>query len=127
MAEFDELKDVPGWAVSLRVLVAEIKITTAQIPTIVHALEELRANTVPMHEHLKLMNDVEELQRRDLGERSEWEEMKTRVPVLWEERAEMRGSLRALKVAMAVGAAIVSILTVITLFRELGFSISLHT
>jgi hypothetical protein len=120
-----EESSIPGWAADLRVSVAEIRGRVEQIPEISRALEELRANTVPMQEHVKLMADVEELKVRDLGARSDWSEMLDRVPKLWEERAEWRGSLRVVKWSMAVLSLVVALLTAITLLHDLGLSIQI--
>ncbi len=115
---------IPQWASDLRVSVARIEGKTEQIPDIVRNLEELRANTVPMTEHLKLMSDVEELKERDLGERSDWEEMKVRVPVLWDERSQLRGGLTTIKAAVAILGAVVVALTALEILSRLGAHIS---
>jgi hypothetical protein len=119
-----EDQTIPQWASDLRVSVAKIEGKTEQIPEIGRALEELRANTVPMNEHLKLMADVEELKSRDLGERSDWEEMKMRLPVLWDERAQLRGSLATVKVMVAILGLVVAVLTAWNLLVQTGLSIS---
>jgi hypothetical protein len=116
---------IPTWAADIRVSVAEIRGMTSQIPTIAANVEELRANTVSMQEHLKLMADVEELKERDLGARSDWTEMLDRVPKLWEERAELRGSLRVVRWAVAGLSLVVAMLTVVTLLHDMGLSIQI--
>ena len=121
---------VPVWVADLRVSVAEIKGRVEQIPEIARELEQLRAETVPMKEHLKLMNDVEELQKRDLGARSDWEDVKSRVldptgplSTLMEDRSQVRGGLRATRVVVGILSVIVLILTTITLINGLGLSV----
>jgi len=121
-----EEQSVPQWAADLRVSVAEIRGRVEQIPEINTKLEELRANTVPMTEHLKVMADVEELKRRDLGERSDWEEMKGRVPLLWEERAEMRGSIRTLRWAVAGLTLLSTVVGGLVALHDLGLQVSVH-
>lgn len=115
---------MPQWAADLRVSVAEIRGRVEQIPELGTKLEELRANTVPMTEHLKLMADVEELKRRDLGERSEWDEMKVRVPQMWEERAELRGSIRTLRWGLVLVTLLATLLTGAVALHDLGLQVS---
>lgn len=122
----DTDQTIPQWASDLRVSVARIEGKTEQIPEIVRSLEELRANTVPMSEHLKLMSDVDELKKRDLSARSDWEEMLLRVPVLWDERSQLRGSVRAYRILVAGIGFVVVVLTAFTLVRDLGVNVSLH-
>lgn len=119
-----EEQTVPQWAADLRVSVAKIEGRTEQIPELTRMLEELRANTVPMQEHVKLMADVEELKVRDLSARSDWSEMLERVPKLWEERAELRGSIRALRWLVAGVGFLVVLLTLFTLLHDLGLGVS---
>ena len=116
---------VPIWVADLRVSVAEIKGRVEQIPDLARALEELRANTVPMQEHLRLMADVDTLMKRDLEARSEWLEMKERVPALWEERAETRGSLRAMRRAGTIVSVVVLALSAFSLLHGLGLNVTL--
>lgn len=117
---------IPQWAADLRVSVAKIEGRTEQIPEISRSLEELRANTVPMTEHIKLMKDVEELKERDLGARSDWEELLKRVPVLWEERAELRGSVRTLKWLVAALGVLLTMLSAFVALHDLGVTMTVN-
>jgi hypothetical protein len=117
---------VPQWAADLRVSVAKIEGRTEQIPEISRAIEELRASTVPMHEHLKLLNDVEVLKDRDLGQRGEWEDMVERVPILWDERTRRAGERRGYRVILTSLGVMVTLLTAIELLSRLGVSVSVH-
>lgn len=93
---------IPQWAADLRVSVAKIEsvaeVTSKQLPDVLHRLEGLQANSVPMHEHLKLMNSVERLQERDLGARDTWNRMVPQVETLWNERARVIGAITVLGV-----------------------------
>lgn len=122
---------VPQWAAQLGVAVAKIEARTDEIPQIIQELKDLKANSVSMQEHVKLLNDVETLKERDLGERSDWEDIKHRVlddkgmlATIWDERAQFRGSLLVLKVLVAILGVGVAVLTMLTLFRGLGGSVS---
>lgn len=117
---------IPTWAADIRVSVAKIEGMTSQIPELGRAIEELRANTVPMSEHIKLMADVDELKERDLGQRAVWDEMVSRVPVLWEERTARAGERRAARRVIVGLTAAVSLLSIFTLLHDLGLSIALH-
>lgn len=122
----DTDQTIPQWASDLRVSVAKIEAKTEQIPEIIRSLEELRANTVSMSEHLKLMSDVDELKKRDLSARSDWDDMLERVPVLWDERSQLRGSIRASRVLLAGIGLVVTVLTAVTLVHDLGVNISVR-
>lgn len=123
--------DIPQWAANLQASVAKIEARTDAIPDIVQELKELRANTVPMQEHVKLMNDVDILKDRDLGARSDWEDIKSRVladkgmlPTLWEERVQLRGAITTLRVLFVILGLVVTVLTIATLFHGLGGNVS---
>lgn len=117
---------IPKWASDLAVSVAKIEARTDEIPRIVVELKELKATTVPMHEHLKLLKDVEELKDRDVGSRSDWEEMRRQVPVLWSAYEQQQGK-RALVLdwRMAIMLLIAIIGTVATL-RSAGVYVGIH-
>ena len=108
---------IPQWAANLQASVARIEGQVAQIPDVVKELKEVRANTVPMQEHLKLMNDVDMLKNQNLGEQSDWEEMKVRMPVLWERHIQTQGALRFIRAWVAA-------ITFAVLL--LGFLITVH-
>ena len=115
---------IPKWASDLAVGVAEIKGKTDQIPGIVQELKEVKATMVPRSEHLKLLQDVENLKERDLSARGNWEEMVHRVPILWDERTQQRGAMAFLRVMVAVLGAIVVALTAWTLAHNAGIRIT---
>ena len=72
-------------------------------------LNKLRSQVVPMSEHEHLMSRVDQLWTRDLGARSDWDEIVHRVPVLWDERTRFRAILAAvafIEVAAGAGAGI---------------------
>lgn len=126
----DQSGSVPAWTAELmadmRVLQSELRGLAAQIPSITQKLEGM----VPMHEHLKILSDVEELQRRDLGARSDWEEIRRRVleekgmlETLWDDRAQGRGAMRFTRVLVYVLGVMVTLLTLFVLIRDLGASV----
>ena len=119
----DDISSVPNWVVDIKVSIAKIEGLTSQIPALTTAVEDLKANTVPMKEHLELMNRVEQLWNRDLSARSEWEEMTRRVPTLWEDRVQGMGTRRGYRVALTILSVVVTILTVLTLLRSLGVNV----
>lgn len=117
---------IPLWAAGIQVSIAKIEGVTSQIPALGRAIEELRANTVPMKEHLELMTRVDELWNRDLSARSEWDEVCERVPVLWEDRVKRAGTQRAHRWWLGALSVAVAVLTALTLFHSLGVGISFH-
>jgi len=119
----DDISSVPNWVVDIKVSIAKIEGLTSQIPALTTAVEDLKANTVPMKEHLELMNRVEQLWNRDLSARNEWEEMTRRVPILWEDRVQGVGARRGYRVTLTVLSVVVTILTVLTLLRGLGVNV----
>lgn len=125
MAPGDE-QVVPQWAADLRVSVAKIEGRTEQIPDLVRRMEELRANTVPLNEHTQLMERVDQLWSRDLGARSDWEEVTQRVPMLWEERGQRQAIHRTYRLWLSGLSILVTALTAFVLLRDLGFSINLN-
>lgn len=66
-------------------------------------LDKLRDQVVPMSEHEHLMQRVDALWNRDLGARSEWEDLTRRVPVLWDERTRIRAVLGLVVFLSTVG------------------------
>lgn len=116
---------IPQWAASLAVSVEGIKARTDQIPKLIEDLEKLRAAQVPIGAHLKLVGDVDTLKERDLGARTEWEEMTRRVPILWEERTVRAGAHAAHRLWLAVLSTIVTALTIFTLLHNLGIGFSI--
>lgn len=122
---------IPQWAAQLGVAVAKIEARTDEIPDIIKELKELKANTVPMQEHVKLMNDVDTLKERDLSARSDWEDVKGRVisekgmlATLWDERAQMRGAIRVIQLWVAIVSFVVLLLGLFVAAHNAGIHIS---
>lgn len=122
---------IPQWAAQLGISVAKIEARTDEIPSIIQELKDLRANTVPMQEHIKLLNDVDVLKERDLGARSDWEDMRQRVlsdkgmlPVIWDERAQMRGAIRFIQVWVGVVSFLLLLLSILVAAHNAGVHVS---
>jgi hypothetical protein len=123
---------IPLWAANLQASVARIEGQVAQIPDMAKELKEVRASTVPMQEHVKLLNDVEILKERDLGARSDWDEIKARVlepkgqlQTMWDERTQFRGALTFLRITVAVMGSLLTILIILQIAHSAGLSITL--
>jgi hypothetical protein len=92
---------VPFWALPLVQQVAEIRALVAAIPKLERELDTLRGETVPMVEHVRLLQQVSEL--RDLSREvmPQWSERRPRLDAMWDERTEMKGTMRAFRWALA--------------------------
>lgn len=126
MAPGSEEALIPKWAADLAVGVAEIKGMTGQIPGIVQELKEVKANQVPLNAHLELRQKVEELVERDLSARTQWNEITAQVPVLWDERAQIKGALRFWRGAVFVLGAAFTMLSLFVLVHNTGATVSFH-
>ena len=110
---------------------AKIEARTDEIPAIIQELKDLRANTVPMQEHVKLLNDVDVLKERDLSARSDWEDVRQRVlsdkgmlPVIWDERAQMRGAIRFIQVWVGIVSFLLLLLSILVAAHNAGLHVS---
>lgn len=124
---------IPIWAANISTSVGEIRGLVSQIPDMVKELKDLRANTVPMQEHIKLMNDVDKLKERDLGARSDWEDVCARVlredgmlATIWNERAKLQGSIMLLRLFVIGLTLALTFLTILSLLHNAGVSVSVH-
>jgi hypothetical protein len=120
----DAEASVPVWVVNLTAEMTAIRTRVEVLPKMVTDLENLRANSVPVAEHLKLLADVDVLKERDLGARSDWEEMRVQVPMLWEERIKQQGARRTYRVWLGVLSVVVTVLTAFTLLHGLGIQVT---
>jgi len=127
----DSEATIPQWAANLQASVAKIEGQVGAIPDIVKELKELRANTVPMQEHVKLLQDVDLLKERDLGARSDWDDIKLKVlepkgqlQTMWDERTQLRGSVALLRVMVSVIGTVLALLTIWSIVHTAGITVT---
>lgn len=115
-----ETESIPAWAANMRETVARIDERTQQIGHVVSMVEHLQKTSVPLSSHEYLMTTVRELEKRDTGARSQWEEMVPRVDTLWEERSEAIGGRAFRRTAVGFLAVVLSLATLYNLLHGAG-------
>jgi hypothetical protein len=121
---------IPQWAANLQASVARIEGQVGQIPDIIKELKEVSAKAVTRDDHIRLLAEVEILKERDLGQRSDWEDMKTKVldpkgqlQTMWEERSQIKGSIATWRFLAVASGLVFGVITLFATLHSLGVSI----
>src|SRR5215831_3408120 len=96
------MPSVPFWALPLVQQVSEIRALTAAIPKIEKELDDLRNNTVPMSEHKRLMDRSDTMWDLSQTVMPQWRERMPQIDQMWDERSQLQGALKGLKIVAAV-------------------------
>lgn len=123
-SEMISTTDAPGWAIGLFERVAEIKVKVDVIPELQRKVEELQRTTVPMREHEDLLRRQETLWNTYQQVMPEWDQRKPQIDQMWEERAELRGGIKAIRVGMAILVVVQIALTIWLALRTSGARIT---
>lgn len=115
-----EIPGVPTWAVNLVQQVAEIRVKVESVPRIERELDELRKSMIPVKEHEEMVRRVDDLWDTRSNLVPQWQESKPKLDAMWDERAQIRGILKAQRWVMAVMSLAVAILTVWLTLRSTG-------
>jgi ABC-type anion transport system duplicated permease subunit len=87
-------------------------------------LDKIDLIAIPRSEHQSLMSRLDELYRRDLAGRSEWDVMVPQVKTLWEERATRvgndRGRIWTGRLILGALAVVVSVAEIIHTAHDIG-------
>lgn len=114
---------IPQWAANLAVSVARIEGDVKQIPTIASELEKLRANTVPMSEHLNLMNRVDVLWNQNVGQQGQWDTVVKQNTELWDNWLKVQGQRTAYRIWLGALSAMTAVLGLVDILSRLGISV----